>query len=582
MERGEERLKSTSLATRVVAMVGVIMILMVAATIAMIYQNSAATVERTISRANIATATNIASGVDAEAYSRFLEQKKEDDDYWAIREYLADYLKKTGSLYVYTMMEDGGVVKIMVDGMPKGAEGASEVGQTTTTTMLADIAPVLAGGTNSTQIVHDPQYGDYLSSFAPIKDKNGQVIGVLGVDTSAEKVGIISQAVVNETLPGVAISLAAVTVLTMVVVFVTLRKMLRPLGMLQEAAVRIASGDLTSQEISVANKRDEIGRIVIAFGDMTKQLKQIIGDVKETTVQIDRMAVTIQEGAMAVREQNQNVVVASQEIAAGNEQTATAMESTVQTVQQFLGELSHLDDSIEKMDQIANQVAETGQKSYTVLQEFLADGTETNKQFRDVRQTMSMLEEKSNRINDVIETIQKIAGQTNLLALNAAIESARAGEAGRGFAVVANEVRKLAEQTEEATMVIQESIRDIQLQVDEAMEKTNETMEKYNAGSKRIDSVTQGITTLSEMTGILKNSLVQVHSRVETMKSGQEKVNESVLTVTAISEQTAAATEEVSATIHEVSGNVGQFVAEIQQVTENIQELRKKVDTFRM
>ncbi|WP_238933430.1 methyl-accepting chemotaxis protein [Brevibacillus choshinensis] len=575
-------MKSTSLATRVVAMVGVIMILMVAATIAMIYQNSAATVERTISRANIATATNIASGVDAEAYSRFLEQKKEDDDYWAIREYLADYLKKTGSLYVYTMMEDGGVVKIMVDGMPKGAEGASEVGQTTTTTMLADIAPVLAGGTNSTQIVHDPQYGDYLSSFAPIKDKNGQVIGVLGVDTSAEKVGIISQAVVNETLPGVAISLAAVTVLTMVVVFVTLRKMLRPLGMLQEAAVRIASGDLTSQEISVANKRDEIGRIVIAFGDMTKQLKQIIGDVKETTVQIDRMAVTIQEGAMAVREQNQNVVVASQEIAAGNEQTATAMESTVQTVQQFLGELSHLDDSIEKMDQIANQVAETGQKSYTVLQEFLADGTETNKQFRDVRQTMSMLEEKSNRINDVIETIQKIAGQTNLLALNAAIESARAGEAGRGFAVVANEVRKLAEQTEEATMVIQESIRDIQLQVDEAMEKTNETMEKYNAGSKRIDSVTQGITTLSEMTGILKNSLVQVHSRVETMKSGQEKVNESVLTVTAISEQTAAATEEVSATIHEVSGNVGQFVAEIQQVTENIQELRKKVDTFRM
>ncbi len=558
------------------------MILMVAATIVMIYQNSAATVERTISRANIDTATNIASGVDAEAYSRFLEQKKEDADYWAIREYLADYLKKTGSLYVYTMMEDGGVVKIMVDGMPKGAEGASEVGQTTTTTMLADIAPVLAGGTNSTQIVHDPQYGDYLSSFAPIKDKNGQVIGVLGVDTSADKVGIISQAVVSETLPGVAISLAAVTVLAMVAVFVTLRKMLRPLGMLQEAAVRIASGDLTSQEISVANKRDEIGRIVIAFGDMTKQLKQIIGDVKETTVQIDQMAVTIQEGAMAVREQNQNVVVASQEIAAGNEQTATAMESTVQTVQQFLGELSHLDDSIEKMDQVANQVAETGQKSYTVLQEFLADGTETNKKFRDVRQTMSMLEEKSNRINDVIETIRKIAGQTNLLALNAAIESARAGEAGRGFAVVANEVRKLAEQTEEATMVIQESIRDIQRQVDEAMEKTNETMEKYNAGSKRIDSVTQGITTLSEMTDILKNSLVQVHSRVETMKSGQEKVNESVLTVTAISEQTAAATEEVSATIHEVSGNVGQFVAEIQQVTENIQELRKKVDTFRM
>jgi methyl-accepting chemotaxis protein len=358
--------------------------------------------------------------------------------------------------------------------------------------------------------------------------------------------------------------------------------MLRPLGIVQEAATRIASGDLTSHEISVSKQQDEIGRIVVAFGEMAVQLRQIIGGVKETTEQIDRMADSIREGATIVREQNKNAAVASQEIAAGNEQTATAMETTVQTVQVFLGEISELDDSIEKMDKIANQVSETGRGSYAVLQEFLADGTETNKQFLDVQHTMSILEEKSDRINDVIETIQRIAGQTNLLALNAAIESARAGEAGRGFAVVANEVRKLAEQTAEATLVIQESIRDIQHQVNQATEKTNATMDRYNAGTERINSVTKGITALTGMTDTLKQSLNHVLSNVAAMKNGQQKVKESVLTVTAISQQTAAATEEVSATIHEVSGNVDQFVAEIQQVTDNIQELRKKVDAFKM
>jgi methyl-accepting chemotaxis protein len=575
-------LKRKSLATRVVSIIAVIMTLMVATNIAMINQNSATTVERTISRASIDTALTVSAGIDAEAYARFLTKKEESEDYWAIRESLLDYKQKTGSLYVYTVMADGEQVKILVDGMEKGAEEASEIGQPTSTTTLADIAPVLQGGTNSTTIVQDPLYGDYLSSFAPIKDKNGQVIGVLGVDTAADKVGSISQAVVRETMPTIAIAMVAITLVALIAVYFTLRKMLRPLGIVQEAATRIASGDLTSHEISVSKQQDEIGRIVVAFGEMAVQLRQIIGGVKETTEQIDRMADSIREGATIVREQNKNAAVASQEIAAGNEQTATAMETTVQTVQVFLGEISELDDSIEKMDKIANQVSETGRGSYAVLQEFLADGTETNKQFLDVQHTMSILEEKSDRINDVIETIQRIAGQTNLLALNAAIESARAGEAGRGFAVVANEVRKLAEQTAEATLVIQESIRDIQHQVNQATEKTNATMDRYNAGTERINSVTKGITALTGMTDTLKQSLNHVLSNVAAMKNGQQKVKESVLTVTAISQQTAAATEEVSATIHEVSGNVDQFVAEIQQVTDNIQELRKKVDAFKM
>ncbi|MGN7469586.1 methyl-accepting chemotaxis protein [Brevibacillus sp. SAFN-007a] len=570
---------SKSLASRVVALVAVIVVVMMAVTIFMMNQNSATTVERTLSRSSIGTAVHIASKIDAEKLAKFLAQPEKNEDYQSLHETLRDYLEKTGALFVYIVQADGEKVKMMVDGL---VDENFQIGQPTTSTTFADISPALQGGTNSTPIVHDPVYGAYLSAFAPILDKSGKVIAVLGVDTAAEKVEQINQLVLAETMPRLIAFMVAVTAIALLSVYVAVRKMLRPLGVVQEASARIAGGDLTETQIAVTNRNDEIGRIVVAFREMTTQLRQIIGGVKETTERIDNMAVSIRQGASSVREQNQNIVITSQEIASGNEQTATAMETAVQTVQEFLSELSELNRAIEAMDTVSNHVSDIGQSSYRVLQEFLADGTETNNQFRDVQQTMTILEEKSRSINDVIETIQQIAGQTNLLALNAAIESARAGEAGRGFAVVADEVRKLAEQTGAATLVIQESIKDIQDQVKQATEKTNGTLNRYNAGTQRLDAVAKEITELSDITNTLKASLANVMSSVETMKHGQNKVNESILTVTAISQQTAAATEEVTATIHEVSGNVDQFVAEIQEVTENIQELRQKVDAFRL
>lgn len=574
-------MKNKSIATRIVILVAVIMLILSVVNVLLIYRSNVTTVEKSISYASIDTAQTIASHLDSEAYARFLAQPTKSNDYWSIRATLQDYKEKTGALYVYTLKEDAKKISIMIDGMPKGDEGEIDI-DTLSSTPFTDIEAVLAGGTNSTAIIDDSKYGQYLSAFAPIKDKSGKVIGVLGVDTPANKVAAISTVVTQETLPVMGTSSVVAALIALAIVYVVTRRTLRPLQHVHDAAVRIASGDLTENSVTIHSRQDEIGRIITSFQEMTHQLRTIISGVKETTGQIDSMAASISIGAESIREQNKNVVVASTEIATGNEQTAVAMETTVQTVQDFFEVLQELYGSITEMNDLTQQVSDTGKKSYEVLQTFLADGAKTNSQFRDVQETMSILEEKSTRINDVIETIQRIAGQTNLLALNAAIESARAGEAGRGFAVVANEVRKLAEQTDDATRIIQESILDIQHQVGNVSEKTRVTMQRYNEGTRQIDSVTQSITSLSAMSDTLKESLGFLHGQLEMMKLGQEKVNESVLTVTSIAEQTAAATEEVTATIHEVGNNVDQFVGEIREVTVNIEQLREKVDTFRL
>lgn len=189
---------SKSLASRVVALVAVIVVITMAVNIFMINSNSATTVERTLSRSSIGTATHIAAGIDSEKLAKFLAQPEKNDDYQFLQNTLKDYVEKTGALYVYILQADGEKVKIMVDGL--GDENFT-IGQPTTSTTFADISPVLQGGTSSTPIVHDPVYGAYLSAFAPIQDQSGKVIAVLGVDTAAEKVEQINEQVLAEIMP---------------------------------------------------------------------------------------------------------------------------------------------------------------------------------------------------------------------------------------------------------------------------------------------------------------------------------------------------------------------------------------------
>lgn len=124
----------------------------------------------------------------------FLCNQSETSTYWEIREQLDDYRQKTGALYVYTLgiNENSEKVHILIDGMGKGNKKASPILTPTTATSFQDVESVMKGKASTTSIVHDPEYGDYLSFFVPIKNGN-EVIRILGVDIDASKVDDTAQ-----------------------------------------------------------------------------------------------------------------------------------------------------------------------------------------------------------------------------------------------------------------------------------------------------------------------------------------------------------------------------------------------------
>jgi methyl-accepting chemotaxis protein len=185
------------------------------------------------------------------------------------------------------------------------------------------------------------------------------------------------------------------------------------------------------------------------------------------------------------------------------------------------------------------------------------------------------LGERSKEIGMIVETIAGIAGQTNLLALNAAIEAARAGEQGKGFAVVAEEVRKLAEQSEEAARHIADIIGHIQLETQEAVTAMQKGTHEVKVGADYVRNAGQLFREIAEMVSKVNSQLQGSLAAVRDIESGSVQITKSTRDVYDAASGTAnemqsvsTATEEQSASLHEIS-TASRALAELAQTLQN-------------
>lgn len=326
-------------------------------------------------------------------------------------------------------------------------------------------------------------------------------------------------------------------VLGILAAWIITAQIVRPLLDVLQAAERIASGDL-SQDISV-DRRDELGQLQRSMQNMTVKLRGLIGGISNSITQIASAA----EELSAVTEQT-SAGVNSQKIE--TDQVATAMNEMTATVQDVARNAQAASEAAE----VADQQARAGDK---VVGEAIDQIERLATEVSNSTQAMSTLKQESDKIGTVLDVIKAVAQQTNLLALNAAIEAARAGEAGRGFAVVADEVRSLAQRTQQSTeeiegliLSLQNGTQQVSLVMETSRVLTDSSVELTRRAGTALESITRTVSTIQLMNH-------QIATAAEQQTVVAEEINRSVLNVRDISEQTAGASDETAASSVELA-----------------------------
>ncbi|MHC0043535.1 methyl-accepting chemotaxis protein [Vibrio campbellii] len=322
----------------------------------------------------------------------------------------------------------------------------------------------------------------------------------------------------------------------LIVVFVVLllaaaRVMLRQTQYLNDAIKLMASKNLSVP--FGMDCKDEYGDVARELEKTRRQLHDVIQMQINAS---DELATLTEVMTLSMSETKESAQEEFNEI----DQLATAMSemsSTVQTVADHAQTASSLTEQ-------ASTQAVTGQQ---FLQKTVSKMSELSSDIASSASAVNQVEERVDAIGSVVGTIQGISEQTNLLALNAAIEAARAGEAGRGFAVVADEVRNLAQRTQQATVEIQEMITQLQSSATSAVELMEKSVVEAaegvelvsNAGSE-LDGIVGQVTQINDMNFQIATASGQQSSVAEEMSQNltnvRELVEASVVVVTELLE----------------------------------------------
>lgn len=297
------------------------------------------------------------------------------------------------------------------------------------------------------------------------------------------------------------------------------------------------NNDSTGAAVAEKDRQKEIMDDVLAVAEEvrngTENAMEIINQLNESSEVVN--------GAM--RDISDSTVNTSESIQTQTSMTQNIQESIDVTIQ-----------SSENMVRMAQQSNELNQQNLQLMDSLKHQSGIIASTNGEVADSMKALQERTNAVKGIADTIFSISSQTNLLALNASIESARAGEAGRGFAVVADEIRQLAEKTRMETENIAKILDELSQNAKEAAETVERSVEATNVQDEMIEKVSMSFEEMSQNVDGLIAEIENIDGLLGSLSEANNQIVENITNLSATTEEvTASSVQATEITVENLS-----------------------------
>lgn len=415
-----------------------------------------------------------------------------------------------------------------------------------------------------------------LTGYAPIfedHDPDKEIVAISAIDFEA---GILHSRTWDMIQGSFFFALIPILLVGAATIFL-IKRTTDPLQGIMRFANKIAQGDLLVEPLEVKT-RDEIGQLSEDLNTMAANLQHIISDLSTDAVQLAAVSEELAssgEEVSASAEQNSEAF-RHVEQASGEQMQIVQHANT--SIRGIAGKTEQMSAKARELDAISVQTSQQAEEGDKIIRESVAQMEKLNEQSSHMAQSMDRLRNASTEINQIITMITGISDQTNLLALNASIEASRAGEYGKGFAVVAEEIRKLAEQSVEATGQIGSLISEIQTGTDTVIAESNGNISAVESSTATIGNAGVAFQEIKQAIHQETKAFRAIHQTIDEIASDVDTILQSTHHIEEISQKNVdnskgvtVLSEEQVAAMQEITGlmdNLNHMAEEIKQRTQ--------------